>query len=79
MMCSKSRRGIVTDRKQRSAYRITLDAPYVAMGGPADDKHLRNEIGHDLHRALDLAEDRGFQSQAPHLREFVERMSGPAL
>jgi hypothetical protein len=56
---------------------LLLKAAYVAEGGAADDKHLRNEIGHDLHRALDLAEGLGFQSQAPHLREIVERMSEP--
>lgn len=56
---------------------LLLKAAYVATGGPADDKHLRNEIGHDLQRALDLAEERGFRSRAPHLREIVERMSEP--
>lgn len=56
---------------------LLLKSAYVASGGPADDKHLRNDIGHDLVRAIELAAERGFHSQAPHLREIIDHMSEP--
>ena len=59
------------------SFELFLKAAYVASGGPADDKHLREEIGHDLIRALDRAEGRGFHSEAPHLREIIEYLHEP--
>jgi hypothetical protein len=42
----------------------------------ADERGLR-EIGHDLVQALDRAEEAGFRSDAPRLREMVEVLSEP--
>lgn len=56
---------------------LMLKSAYVASGGKADDKHLRTQIGHDLLRALDLAEAAGFTSEAPRLRDIVSVMRQP--
>ena len=58
---------------------LCLKAAFVAHGGDEDVRFLRNEIGHDLVRALDLAEDRGFSSEAPHLREIVQHLRDPYI
>lgn len=59
------------------SFELLLKAAYVARGGPAEDKHLRDEIGHDLIRALDKAEELGFHTDAPHLREIIEYLREP--
>ena len=56
---------------------LMLKALIVAFDPDADAKFLRNEIGHDLIKALDEAEHRGFKSEAQHLRAIVELLSGP--
>lgn len=56
---------------------LLLKAAYVACGGDGDDKHLRNEIGHDLEIALQRAQDFGFKSQSDHLAELVSYMKTP--
>jgi hypothetical protein len=56
---------------------LMLKSAYVAHGGEADDGHLRREIGHDVLRALNVAEERGFVSEAPYLREIVELLREP--
>ncbi len=56
---------------------LLLKAAYVARGGPADDKHLRETIRHDLVAALESAEAQGFQTDAPHLREIIEHWREP--
>ncbi|HYI47615.1 MAG TPA: hypothetical protein VEX35_04040 [Allosphingosinicella sp.] len=56
---------------------LMLKAAYVACGGSPDDKHLSREIGHDLVRAFELANERGFQSDAPRLREIAEHLNEP--
>ena len=48
----------------------------MAWGGPSDDKSLR-EIGHDLIKALDLAEAAGFNSAAPNLRDILNVLHEP--
>jgi hypothetical protein len=53
-----------------------LKAAIVAWGGPSDDKSLR-EIGHDLIKALDLAEAAGFNSAAPNLRDILNVLHEP--
>lgn len=42
-----------------------------------DDQYLRNTIGHDLIKALDDAEKRGFASEAPHLRDLLDLLHDP--
>lgn len=59
------------------SFELLLKAAYVAHGGPAEDKHLRDEIGHDLLRALDKAEQQGFRTDAPHLRTVIEHLCQP--
>lgn len=56
---------------------LLLKAAYVAAGGPGDVRHLRNAIGHDLLVALEMAEQQGFHSEAPHLHEIVGHMNEP--
>lgn len=55
---------------------LMLKAAIVAWGGPSDDKSLR-EIGHDLIKALDLAEEAGFNSAAPNLRDILNVLHEP--
>jgi len=55
---------------------LLLKAAFVAHGG--DPKELGSRgIGHDLKAALKAAEERGFRSNAPHLREIVELLQLP--
>ena len=56
---------------------LMLKAAVVSWGAIEDEKFLRNEIGHDLVRALDEAEKVGFQSAAPHLREILQVLREP--
>ena len=56
---------------------LMLKSAIVAWDGGADAKYLQNQIRHDLVKALDEAEKRGFASQSPHLREIVEVMQKP--
>lgn len=60
-------------------FELYLKSAYAHYGGQADDKHLRNKIGHDLVKALNKAEARGFASQAPNLRQIVELLREPHL
>lgn len=55
---------------------LMLKAAIVAWGGPSDDKSLR-KIGHDLIKALDLAEELGFNSEAPNLRDILNVLQEP--
>jgi hypothetical protein len=59
------------------SFELLLKAAYVASGGPPEDKHLRDEIGHDLIRALDKAEELGFDTDVPHLREIIGYLRDP--
>lgn len=55
---------------------LLLKAAFVAHGG--DPKQLGPRgIGHDLGAALKAAEERGFQSGAPHLSQIVELLQLP--
>lgn len=55
---------------------LLLKAAFVAHDG--DPKQLGSRgIGHDLGAALKAAEERGFQSDAPHLSEIVELLQLP--
>lgn len=60
-------------------FELMLKAAYLHRGGNADSKHLRNEIGHDLIKALDLAESVGFQPHVENLREILEYLRDPYL
>jgi hypothetical protein len=55
---------------------LMLKAAIVAWAGPSDEKALK-DIGHDLIKALDLAEAVGFRSKAPHLREILSVLQEP--
>ena len=55
---------------------LMLKAAIVAYGGPSDDKSLR-EIGHDLIKALNAAEEAGFRSEAPRLRDILSIIQEP--
>ena len=56
---------------------LMLKAAIVAWSGVEDEKFLRLDIGHDLIRALDAAEEAGFHSAAPHLREITQVLREP--
>ena len=56
---------------------LMLKAAILASDIDVNDEFLRKEIGHDLIKALDKAEDVGFRSQAPNLRQIVEVMHPP--
>ena len=43
----------------------------------ANHNFLRNNIGHNLQKALDAAETRGFVSEAPNLKEITKLLSDP--
>jgi hypothetical protein len=53
------------------AFELLLKAAFIAHGGDPDQLGPRG-IGHDLAAALNAAEERGFQSSAPHLTQIVE-------
>lgn len=56
---------------------LMLKSAIVAWDQEVDAEYLRNEIGHDLIRALDRAEARGFETQAPHLRALLKLLRAP--
>jgi hypothetical protein len=56
---------------------LMLKSAIAAWDPAVDAGYLRDAIGHDLVKALDEAEARGFASQAPHLRELVELLRKP--
>lgn len=56
---------------------LMLKAATVAWDPNVDRAYLKNTIGHDLSKALDEAEARGFATQAPHLRALVELLCAP--
>lgn len=56
---------------------LMLKAVIAALDAEVDAKFLQNEVGHDLARALDEAERRGFKSEAQHLRELVALLRDP--
>lgn len=58
---------------------LMLKATIVVSDPQVDEGFLRNTVRHDLRRALDEAEARGFATQAPHLREIVEALHTPFL
>ncbi|MVZ97065.1 hypothetical protein EUU23_05020 [Sphingorhabdus sp. IMCC26285] len=55
---------------------LMLKAAIVGWGGAQDEKPLR-DIGHDLIKALDLAEAAGFKSEAPNLRDILVVLNEP--
>lgn len=58
------------------AFELLLKAAFVAHDG--DHKQLGPRgIGHDLSAALGAAEEHGFRSNAPHLREIIELLNLP--
>ncbi len=57
---------------------LYLKAAFVHYSGDGSDSALKG-IGHNLVRALDAAEQAGFHSQAPNLREIVEYLREPHL
>lgn len=56
---------------------LMLKSAIAALDESADEAFLRKEIGHDLVKALDEAEKRGFASQAPHLGDILNVMQAP--
>jgi len=58
------------------ALELLLKAAFVAYGGDPAQLGPRS-IGHDLGAALKAAEEQGFRSGAPHLREIVELLELP--
>ena len=55
---------------------LMLKAAIVFWSGNADTKILL-DVGHDLIKALDKAEDAGFVSKAPRLRDILEVLREP--
>ena len=55
---------------------LMLKAALVQCGYPSDDRSLR-ALGHDLVRILDEAEEVGFHSEAPRLRDLVTVLNAP--
>ena len=58
---------------------LFLKAAIALHDKDADLKFLKNEIGHDLVKALDAAEARGFAPEAPNLRAITENLREPYL
>lgn len=56
---------------------LILKAAIVAWDDSADEKYLQKEVRHDLVKALDEAEKRGFGSEAPYLRPILETLRDP--
>ena len=56
---------------------LLLKAIIAACDPEVDEKYLKTEVGHDLVKALDEAEHRGFKSEAYHLREMAELLREP--
>ena len=59
------------------ALELLIKSAYIAHGG--EQRELNRVLGHDLSAALDAAELRGFQSDAPNLREIVHLLREPHL
>jgi hypothetical protein len=59
-------------------FELLLKAAFVYNGGDSKQLGVRG-IGHDLVAALNAAEERGFHSGAPRLREIVELLQSPHL
>ena len=58
---------------------LMLKAAYIGHGGDPNPKHLRTDIGHDLIKALDHAEEMGFEPSVENLREILEHLREPYL
>lgn len=56
---------------------LMLKAVIAELDPNADEKYLQNKIGHDLLKALDEAEKRGFKSEAQHLGAIVKLLQDP--
>lgn len=56
---------------------LMLKSAISACDSDVDRGYLQNAIGHDLTKALDEAEARGFASRAPHLRGLVSLLREP--
>ena len=56
---------------------LMLKAAVVMNDPGADEKFLRDKIGHDLLKAINEAEARGFISQAPFLPEIAKLLHDP--
>lgn len=57
------------------AYELSLKAAFLLHGGQPQE--MQREIGHDLVRALNKAEERGFKSAVDNLRWVIERIRDP--
>lgn len=58
------------------SFELLLKSAFVHFGG--DPRRLGpRELGHDLGAALRAAEERGFQSNAPHLTEIIDLLQQP--
>ena len=55
---------------------LMLKAAIVEWSGDADNRQLR-DLGHDLPMVLSRAEEEGFRSTAPHLREILNVLNEP--
>ncbi|WP_395622454.1 hypothetical protein [Sphingomonas daechungensis] len=58
---------------------LLMKAIIAACDAEVDEKYLKTEVGHDLVKALDEAEQRGFKSEAEHLREMAELLRDPYM
>lgn len=56
---------------------LMLKAAILAWNADADSDYLRDEVGHDLTKALGKAMDAGFKSKAPNLDRMVEVLHQP--
>lgn len=56
---------------------LMLKSAIVAWDPDVNAGYLQNTVGHDLIKALDEAEARGFTSQAEHLRELSDLLRAP--
>lgn len=56
---------------------LMLKSAIVAWDLSVDATYLQQTVGHDLTKALDEAEGRGFTSEAPNLRQLLEILRDP--
>ncbi len=56
---------------------LMLKSAVLTLDPKADEKYLRDALRHDLVKALDAAEERGFVSQADHLRDIATVLRDP--
>jgi hypothetical protein len=56
---------------------LMLKSAVLALDPEANEKYLRDDLRHDLVKALDAAEARGFVSNADHLRDIAAVLRDP--